>query len=371
MKRTSAFTLLELLAVLVILVALIAILATTIRARVTRARSDQTQVLIGNLTQGLEGYHLDKGTYPTTEQGLQALIYIPSNEMTARPMMPGTMPGTMPGAMPGADPFGGGATTMGATSTGTSALDGPGFGAPGTAMPGTDPFAAPGTTMPGADPFAAPGTTMPGADPFAAPGTMPGAMPGSTDPFGAPGGMPGASSLGTGGSMTGWNDTTYNPQLYAQLRKRPSPYLETNDDEVPLDAFKRPFRYVYAPVNGINPLTGNDKPAIWSAGPDGVDNTEDDIRNWDPAKVAQQMQQGIYGQGGVDPVTGQPTTTPGQPMPGQPDPFAPQQQPGPGFDTIPQPTPMPQPGPGFDTMPQPTPMPTPMPEPTPMPPTGP
>lgn len=51
------------------------------------------------------------------------------------------------------------------------------------------------------------------------------------------------------------------------------PYLR-NTTEMPLDPWKNPLQYA-------NPGQNNqDKPDIWSWGPDKIDGTEDDISNW-------------------------------------------------------------------------------------------
>lgn len=51
------------------------------------------------------------------------------------------------------------------------------------------------------------------------------------------------------------------------------PYLEAS--ELPLDPWKNPYQYAYPPQRGQGRL-----PDIWSLGPDGEDNTEDDVVNW-------------------------------------------------------------------------------------------
>jgi len=51
------------------------------------------------------------------------------------------------------------------------------------------------------------------------------------------------------------------------------PYV--NKDEIPKDAWGNEFQYVYPPERG-----SVDFPDIWSYGPDGEDNTEDDICSW-------------------------------------------------------------------------------------------
>jgi general secretion pathway protein G len=71
---------------------------------------------------------------------------------------------------------------------------------------------------------------------------------------------------------------SYPPSLEA-LRQAPAeaqsawagPYLKSN---VPLDPWYRPYNYM-APGRH-NP----DSYDVWSAGPDGVDGSEDDIGNW-------------------------------------------------------------------------------------------
>jgi general secretion pathway protein G len=52
------------------------------------------------------------------------------------------------------------------------------------------------------------------------------------------------------------------------------PYL--SEATLPVDPWGNAFRYEYPPTKGMN----TDEPNIWSAGPDGKDDTEDDIVNW-------------------------------------------------------------------------------------------
>jgi len=51
------------------------------------------------------------------------------------------------------------------------------------------------------------------------------------------------------------------------------PYSDGVD--IPNDPWGNPYRYVYP-----SEQSANDYPDIWSAGPDGEDDTEDDIVNW-------------------------------------------------------------------------------------------
>jgi general secretion pathway protein G len=51
------------------------------------------------------------------------------------------------------------------------------------------------------------------------------------------------------------------------------PYI--NKDEIPKDPWGNEYQYVYPPERGAGDL-----PDIWSYGPDGEDNTEDDVCSW-------------------------------------------------------------------------------------------
>ncbi len=76
----SAFTLIELLLVMVILAILAAVIVPkftgrTEQARVTRAVSD-----IANLNTVLQAFETDNGHFPTTSEGLNALVEKPSGD---------------------------------------------------------------------------------------------------------------------------------------------------------------------------------------------------------------------------------------------------------------------------------------------------
>ncbi len=78
-NRQSGFTLIEIMVVVVILAVLGALVVpkfwrTSTRARVTRAQSD-----IRAIETALDLYRLDNFKYPTTEQGLQALVKQPAD----------------------------------------------------------------------------------------------------------------------------------------------------------------------------------------------------------------------------------------------------------------------------------------------------
>ncbi len=72
------FTLIELMVVLVILGVLASLIVPRIMSRPEEARRIKARVDIQSLETALKLYNLDTGDYPTTEQGLQALIEPPS-----------------------------------------------------------------------------------------------------------------------------------------------------------------------------------------------------------------------------------------------------------------------------------------------------
>jgi general secretion pathway protein G len=71
------FTLIELMVVLVILGVLASLIVPRIMSRPEEARRIKARVDIQSLETALKLYNLDTGDYPTTEQGLQALIEPP------------------------------------------------------------------------------------------------------------------------------------------------------------------------------------------------------------------------------------------------------------------------------------------------------
>ncbi len=75
--RSKGFTLIELMVVLVILGVLAAIIAPKIMDRPDEARVIAARQDISSLVQALKLYRLDNIRYPSTEQGLQALVTKP------------------------------------------------------------------------------------------------------------------------------------------------------------------------------------------------------------------------------------------------------------------------------------------------------
>lgn len=80
MKQRSAFTLIELLVVIIVLGLLAALVGPRILGRVSEAKTATARTQIELLGTALDNYRLDTGSYPTTEQGLDALQKAPTRE---------------------------------------------------------------------------------------------------------------------------------------------------------------------------------------------------------------------------------------------------------------------------------------------------
>lgn len=80
--RESGFTLLEILVVIVILGLLIGLVAPAALRQLGGARVSVARQSIERLGAVLDLYKLDAGSYPTTDQGLQALVSKPSDVTT-------------------------------------------------------------------------------------------------------------------------------------------------------------------------------------------------------------------------------------------------------------------------------------------------
>jgi general secretion pathway protein G len=74
----QGFTLIEIMVVIVILGVLAALIAPKFIGQEEKAKKIQTKVQIKSLETALQLYRLDNGKYPTTEQGLQALVEAPA-----------------------------------------------------------------------------------------------------------------------------------------------------------------------------------------------------------------------------------------------------------------------------------------------------
>jgi general secretion pathway protein G len=85
----SGFTLIEIMVVVVIISVLIGLVAPNILGRVDEARVTAAQADIATMDQALEMYKLDSFNYPSTDQGLEALVRKPSGSPEAKNWTPG------------------------------------------------------------------------------------------------------------------------------------------------------------------------------------------------------------------------------------------------------------------------------------------
>lgn len=79
-NRASGFTLIEIMVVVVILGILATLVVPKIMGRPDEARIVAAKQDIASVMQGLNLYRLDNSRYPSTEQGLQALVQKPTTE---------------------------------------------------------------------------------------------------------------------------------------------------------------------------------------------------------------------------------------------------------------------------------------------------
>ena len=80
LRCNSGFSLIELMVVVIILGILAMYIGPKLMGRTEQAKEVQTRVQIEGLETALKLYKLDNGVYPTTEQGLQALVERPDAE---------------------------------------------------------------------------------------------------------------------------------------------------------------------------------------------------------------------------------------------------------------------------------------------------
>ena len=78
----DGFTLIEIMVVILIIGLLALMVVPRLRGVADRAKRTKAQADIAELKQALDRYYLDNGSYPTTDQGLQALVSPPSSGRT-------------------------------------------------------------------------------------------------------------------------------------------------------------------------------------------------------------------------------------------------------------------------------------------------
>lgn len=77
--KQAGFTLIEVLVVVVIMGMLIGLVGPSVLGQVDKARVTTAQADIATLSQALDMYKLDNHVYPSTDQGLEALVEKPSS----------------------------------------------------------------------------------------------------------------------------------------------------------------------------------------------------------------------------------------------------------------------------------------------------
>lgn len=78
-SRLAGFTLIEIMVVVVIIAVLAALIVPRVLDRASDAQVTAARADISSLMQALKLYRLDNQRYPSTEQGLQALVSRPTN----------------------------------------------------------------------------------------------------------------------------------------------------------------------------------------------------------------------------------------------------------------------------------------------------
>lgn len=75
----SGYTLAEMMVVLVIIALIVAIVGPRIFGQVGKAKAKVARVQVENLASAVEYFYLDMGHYPSTSEGLQALVQAPAD----------------------------------------------------------------------------------------------------------------------------------------------------------------------------------------------------------------------------------------------------------------------------------------------------
>jgi len=99
--RNGGFSLVEILVVLVIMGLLISVVAPTVLNQADDARVSKAQADFKNIETALKMYRLDNYVYPTTEQGIEALVEASSLDPHPRKFIKGGYLGELP-----VDPWG-------------------------------------------------------------------------------------------------------------------------------------------------------------------------------------------------------------------------------------------------------------------------
>jgi general secretion pathway protein G len=88
-RREEGFTLIEIMAVVIIMGLLVGIVGYNVFAQVDKAKVNTARATLSQLETALELYRMDNSHYPTTEQGLDALVSKPGGSPEPRNYPPG------------------------------------------------------------------------------------------------------------------------------------------------------------------------------------------------------------------------------------------------------------------------------------------
>ena len=101
-RAQRGITLVELLVVLAIMALISAIVVINVLPVLDKANADKARIDINNIENAIEQYRLEMSAYPTSQQGLEALIHMPTDVRNSANYRQG---GYLRGALP-ADPWG-------------------------------------------------------------------------------------------------------------------------------------------------------------------------------------------------------------------------------------------------------------------------
>ncbi len=92
-RRSLGFTLLEMLVVILIIGMLTGIVAPRLMGQLAKSEITTARAQLSSLGKAVQAYRMDTGRYPTTEEGLNALMVAPGNEARWRgPYLQGAVP---------------------------------------------------------------------------------------------------------------------------------------------------------------------------------------------------------------------------------------------------------------------------------------
>jgi general secretion pathway protein G len=83
-KREGGFSLIEIMVVIVIMGLLLSVVGPAVFQNISQAKTQTAKAHMASMKTALQSYRLDNYTYPTTEQGLQALVTKPDSEPVPR-----------------------------------------------------------------------------------------------------------------------------------------------------------------------------------------------------------------------------------------------------------------------------------------------